>query len=254
LFHYVDYFFVFLRSLSLWHFVLICSRILFFYCVPFFCLGTPHHGVCGGLSHLQCSSPWCCGGASSSWSPHCVVHGVQLLVTFLIVMFMMVFNYSHHSLSWCFSLFHCGVHGIIGVCATLCCGVHDTTIIAQGLLLMFRCTWCYSNDVQMHVVVVLRCIWCYLGVVGVIWLLNYLVVCTWCFLWHTLIWHTPPSTFICFFACGVFPFPCGWYFWHALMCRFRLQLKVGAWWFLACNKFAFQANMVKMFFCFFFPF
>jgi hypothetical protein len=214
-------------------------------------LGTPHHGACGGFSRLQCSSPWCCGGVNYSWCPHCVVHGVQLFVTFLIVMFMMVFNYSHHSSSWCFSLFHCGVHGIIGVCGTfccgvhgitsvcgLCCGVHDVTIIAQGLLLMFRCTWCYSNvsnDVQMHVVV-LRCIWCYLGVVGVIWLLNYLVVCTWCFLWHTLIWHTPPFTFMCFFACGVFPFPCGWYYWHALMCRLGLQLKVGAWWFLAYNK------------------
>ncbi len=107
------------------------------------------------------------------------------------------------------------------------------------------CTWCYSNvsnGVQMCVVV-LRCIWCSLGVVNVIWLLNYLVVCKWCFLWHTLIWHTPPLTFMCFFACGVFTFPSGWYFWHALMCRLGLQLKVGAWWFLACNKFAFQVSM-----------
>jgi len=114
----------------------------FFHCVPLFCLGTPHHGVCGGFRRSQCSSPWCCGGASYSWCPHCVVHGVQLLVTFLIVMFMMMFNYSHHSWSWCFSLFHCGVHGITSVCGILCCGVHDATIIAQGLLVMFRCTWC----------------------------------------------------------------------------------------------------------------
>jgi hypothetical protein len=67
-------------------------------------------------------------------------------------------------------VFHYGVHGITCVCGILCCGVHDATIIAQGLLLMLRCTWCYSNvsnDVQMCVVV-LRCIWCYLGVVGVI--------------------------------------------------------------------------------------
>jgi hypothetical protein len=169
-----------------------------------FCLGTLHHGACGGFSHLQCSSPWCCGHASYSWCPHCV----QLFVTFLILMFMMVFNYSHHSLWWCFSLFHCGVHGIIGVCGTLCCGVHGSTIIVQGLLLMFRCTWCYSNvsnDVQMRVVV-LRCIWCYLGVVGVIWLFNYLVVCTWCFLWHALIWHTPPFTFMCFLLVVFSPF------------------------------------------------